>query len=66
MHLVWVIDPVTKEEVTLTPSFPSLQAAFDYKELLSKKYPDLIFYHTTGIEVPDENRKPLRSVVGYV
>lgn len=66
MFLVWVINPYTHEDVPLTDSFESLQEAFDHKELLAEEYPELRFFHTTGIIVSEEQRKPFYSAISNV
>lgn len=63
MNLVWVINPETKKEAALKISFENLTDAFDYKEELSKKYPELIFYNTSGIDVDSSEMKMLSEIL---
>ena len=62
MNIVWIIDK-DGSEYPLKVLFESMNDAFKYKEKMKSRYPEYLFYHTTGINVPIEDRKSLNEII---
>lgn len=65
MYVVWIINPLTKEEFPVKV-MDNLIEAFDYKENLKNENPGLIAFHTAGIHVDTEQLRDEKEVIKIV
>jgi hypothetical protein len=65
MYVVWIINPLTREEFPVK-IMDNLHEAFEYKEYLKAYNPGIIAFHTSGIHVNINQLRDEEEVIASV